>query len=385
MHLSATVFGPPARPAARRSYRPRPVRLGAQLGRHRQAARAAPAGDRGRHAQPRRQPAEPRPRLRGDGGRPRRDDRRAWRPRRRPRPLDGRQGGDGAGAERARPGAAADRRRHRAGRLCAQPARLRPRHAGGRPRRRSAGGRRATPRWRRACRSRRSGPSCCRASRSARTARAWKLNLAALADQMPAIMDFPDLARDVPRPDAVPDRGGVGLRAARALAAHPRAVSRRRASRRSPAPATGCTPTRPPPSSRRSPPSSTDPGFTCRPRRPAGESAAPAARVRHRPARGALHHLRGLHRLPLRWLRNAGLGRKRAGCTVPPGAPSPGQRAESAPRRGRFSATRGRAAALFAGGCRVGAASTGLSSVGSRSAEASGRRREALVAPGKTA
>ena len=60
---------------------------------------------------------------------------------------------------------------------------------------------------------------------------AWKLNLAALADQMPAIMDFPELGATLRRPDAVRDRGGVGLRAARALAAHPRAVSRRRAPR----------------------------------------------------------------------------------------------------------------------------------------------------------
>ena len=87
--------------------------------------------------------------------------------------------------------------------------------------------------------------SSCRASRSARRARGWKLNLAALAEEMPRIMAFPDARRPLRRPDAVPDR-----RAARTTSRPehwPRIrapVSRRRGTWRSPAPATGCTPTR---------------------------------------------------------------------------------------------------------------------------------------------
>ena len=89
---------------------------------------------------------------------------------------------------------------------------LRPRDAGGRPRRgqpprrgrRRAGGA--------ACPSRACAPSSCRASRSAPDGAAWKLNLAALAEQMPRIMGFPDLAGPLRRPDAVPDRRDLRLR-----------------------------------------------------------------------------------------------------------------------------------------------------------------------------
>ena len=193
--------------------------------------RAGPAGAGGRHAQPRRQPAEPGARLCRHGGRSRRGDRGASAGR--ADLLGHSMGGKaamvlaltGAGA-----GAPADRRRHRAGRLWAQPDRLRARDAGGGPRRRRRGARTPTRRWRPGARARGCAPSCCRASPSARGGARWKLNLEALAEQMPAIMGFPELARQLRRAGAVPDRREVGLRAPRALAAHPRALPGGRAS-----------------------------------------------------------------------------------------------------------------------------------------------------------
>ena len=94
------------------------------------------AGGRRRHAQPRRQSAEPRARLRGDGRRPRR----------RPSPASAGRAdllGHSMGGKAAMvlaltepgAGAPADRRRHRAGRLRPQPDRLCPGDAGRRPRR----------------------------------------------------------------------------------------------------------------------------------------------------------------------------------------------------------------------------------------------------------
>ena len=141
--------------------------------------------------------------------------------------------------------APADRRRHRAGRLRPQPDRA----TCGRCRRStspaSPAAPRPTPRSRAGGRrSRRCAPSCCRASRSAK--RRARLEAEPPRPRRPDAADhgLPDLAGRFDGPALFLTGGGVGLRPARALAAHPRALPRRRASRRSPAPATGCTPTR---------------------------------------------------------------------------------------------------------------------------------------------
>ena len=57
----------------------------------------------------------------------------------------------------------------------------------------------------------------------------WKLNLDALAAEMPMIMDFPDIAGLLRGPRSLPDRRDFRLRPPGALAAHPRALPGRRA------------------------------------------------------------------------------------------------------------------------------------------------------------
>ena len=267
--------------------------------------------------------------------------------------------------------------------------------AGRRPRGASPAAPRPTPRSRRASPSRACAPSSLQSlALRGRTAPRWKLNLAALGAEMPEIMGFPDLAGQLRRPDALPDRRRLRLRPPRALAAHPRALSRGASTQaiagaghwlHADAPAAFIAAVRP---------SSTDPGFTCRPAPPAGGSAAPAARVRHRPARGARHHLRGLHRLPLRGLAHDGRSttgplpgfhtgmkpyradqgpRPRAGRTIdasgrlrPLSAGGRPQRRPTAKRRPSGSPLRARPARARR--------APGLSSAGSRAAEASGRR-----------